>query len=304
MEQYANSTSQPTSPETNTDHPAGKEPLSAFALCIEGVRRTLQRPALMGWYILSTLLSGGVFLLVGVVALSLASGSDTPVLYAAPYMLLIGVPVATIIMTVATMALVYMVVHEVEVSFWQALKAMTPRLWSFLVLGFLVMLIVFTGFVAFIIPALVVGVYLVFSQIVFIKENRKGFAALSRSFQLVYGKWWGTLGRLAILFIASALLTEVVEEITEMGSVLVGTLVSIVVQAVFFMTFLHVMVLWYQERVTAIGEAPLSPVVTKRLKMAAGAGAVMLVLLPVGAVWFVLENQEWLLPLFISNVLI
>ena len=66
-------------------------------------------------------------------------------------------------------------------------------------------LAIFTGFLVLIIPALVIGVYTLFSAYVFICEDRRGLTALIRSTDLVRGKWWAVFGRGVVSVILSIL---------------------------------------------------------------------------------------------------
>ena len=60
-------------------------------------------------------------------------------------------------------------------------------------------LVQFTGYLLFIIPGLVILGYTLLAYPVRVAEERRGLAALVRSTALVYGNWWGVLGRTVVL---------------------------------------------------------------------------------------------------------
>ncbi len=66
---------------------------------------------------------------------------------------------------------------------------------SLLWLWTLVPLAILGGMVLFIVPGIIVSVYLSLALFVFLKEDKRGLAALLRSHALVRGSWWTILGR-------------------------------------------------------------------------------------------------------------
>lgn len=61
------------------------------------------------------------------------------------------------------------------------------------------MLFVALGTIFFIVPGIIIGVFLAFSLYVCVIENKKGMDALKRSWNLVKGNWWQVFGRLLLL---------------------------------------------------------------------------------------------------------
>ncbi len=69
-------------------------------------------------------------------------------------------------------------------------------------ISILTMLVVWGGFLLFIIPAIVVSLSIYLAQFVYVKEGVRGMAALLRSRELIQGYWWAVFGRvMMILFI-------------------------------------------------------------------------------------------------------
>lgn len=69
--------------------------------------------------------------------------------------------------------------------------------WSFLLLAIILFAVAFGSFLLLIVPGIILSGYLIFSHILFFTEDKRGFAALTSSWQLVKGNWWKLLGRLA-----------------------------------------------------------------------------------------------------------
>lgn len=72
--------------------------------------------------------------------------------------------------------------------------------WSFLWVNILLGLILLVGFIALIIPGIILTVYLAFSVWVLIFEDKKGLEAIKRSLNLVKGYWWGVAGRFLLVY--------------------------------------------------------------------------------------------------------
>jgi len=67
-------------------------------------------------------------------------------------------------------------------------------------------LVLFGGFMLFIVPGIIASVYIAFSQYVFVGEGLTGMAALQRSRQLVYGKFSSVLWSLFVMMLFIILL--------------------------------------------------------------------------------------------------
>jgi hypothetical protein len=80
----------------------------------------------------------------------------------------------------------------------QAYRYGFVRLWSILLVGVLVGLAVFAGLILLVIPGIFVLVRLIVSIPALVIENRRGGAALSRSWNLVRGHWWPVFGTILL----------------------------------------------------------------------------------------------------------
>lgn len=78
-----------------------------------------------------------------------------------------------------------------------------PLIWLQVIYSVLLLI----GFFFFVIPGIYLAVAWTLVVPVFVLERREGFGALSRSTELVRGRWWPTLGLLALVGGATAILT-------------------------------------------------------------------------------------------------
>lgn len=130
-----------------------------------------------------------------------------------PFGILVGVGslFASIIYIVVSAAALYTVTHNGrEVSLAEATTWAKKNIWSFLWVSILTMLVIMGGFALFLIPGLIVGVSIYFSQYIFANEGIKGMAALRRSRQLTSGYWWPVANKLASVLLATILIFIIV----------------------------------------------------------------------------------------------
>jgi hypothetical protein len=96
--------------------------------------------------------------------------------------------------------------------------------WPMLLLGVLQALISFGAAVLFVIPAVIVGIYLSMYLYTLVLDGKRGYGALTESYGLVYGRWFDVLGR--ILFVA----------LVYVGFAIAFTIVSFVIVTIFGIT--------------------------------------------------------------------
>lgn len=80
---------------------------------------------------------------------------------------------------------------------------------SYAWVSFIVALTVLGGFILLIIPGIVFAVWFSFSTYVFIAEGKKGKSAMVRSKELVKGYWWVIFGRLLVIGILGAIVSQI-----------------------------------------------------------------------------------------------
>ncbi len=83
------------------------------------------------------------------------------------------------------------------------------RLGPIIVVGILVGLAVFAGFLVFFIPGIWIAVRLSVSTPALVVENKQGSSALSRSWNLVRGRWWPVFGAFLVAGIIAGLVSSV-----------------------------------------------------------------------------------------------
>ena len=107
---------------------------------------------------------------------------------------------AAFVSFLATTAILYIVIqHEESIRSTDALQWAFRHFFPIVWISILSTLITAAGLILFIIPALIFGIYNVFSFIAFVREDARGTRALLRSTDLVRGAFWGILGRIILL---------------------------------------------------------------------------------------------------------
>lgn len=102
-------------------------------------------------------------------------------------------------------------------SYGYVLRRWRPYLWT----NLLVFVLTLLGLMACAIPGIVIGIYLIFATQVFVIEGRAGWAAVTRSHELVTGYWWRTLALLLLIGIIAGVLQ--ILPLIAIGVVLKGT---------------------------------------------------------------------------------
>jgi hypothetical protein len=100
----------------------------------------------------------------------------------------------------ASVALV-LVIAKKTVGVKESYKRAMPLFWPVLWLGLLVFVVTMGGFFMFIVPGIMLGVWLLFSNFALVLEGKRGMRAMSRSREYVRGYWWPIFGRYLLLSI-------------------------------------------------------------------------------------------------------
>ena len=96
-----------------------------------------------------------------------------------------------------------------KVSIKKVFLSTKPYLWSFFWVSFLSGIATAVGFILFIIPGIIFGVWFSLSLYVFIFEDIKGTSALKKSKEMVKGYWWPVFGRIIIIGVISWLVSSI-----------------------------------------------------------------------------------------------
>src|SRR5947208_4379215 len=91
-----------------------------------------------------------------------------------------------------------------------SLTYFSHRMWSLIWLGIIVLVFVAVGFVLVILPGIYLLVSLAVAFPVLMLEGKRGFPAVSRSLELVQGRWWVTFGRLIVAYLIAGFWTAIV----------------------------------------------------------------------------------------------
>ena len=102
------------------------------------------------------------------------------------------------------------VAHSWSTLYDQAIVLVVPYIWIIIVIG----LALIGGAVLFVIPALVLSIFLNFSSYVLVVENRRGLDALIGSWHYIEGHWWSVAWRTiffgALVFILSLVVNFII----------------------------------------------------------------------------------------------
>lgn len=129
-------------------------------------------------------------------------------------LILVGILLMLIVSMWVQVAFIYILKEEnVNIGVKNLLILAKSSLVSYGWIVFLGAIIIFLGFLFFIIPGIIFSIWFSFFQYVFIFENIKGKKALSRSKELVKGHFWPVLGRFLLLF----LITMIISSIFKLG---------------------------------------------------------------------------------------
>jgi hypothetical protein len=101
------------------------------------------------------------------------------------------------------------------------------RLWSIILIGILVALIVTGGLILLIIPGIIFAVKLSVSIPALVVENRRGTAAIGRSWNLTTGHFWHVFGTWIIAYIITWIVAGILAAIAGSNWLVQGILVSI-----------------------------------------------------------------------------
>ncbi|MCX6715409.1 MAG: hypothetical protein NT077_00110 [Candidatus Taylorbacteria bacterium] len=165
--------------------------------------------------------------------------------------------------------------------------------WSVILVGIIQALVSFGSLALFLIPAIIVGVYVTFSYFGVVLDGKKGFSALTESFSLVRGRWWKILWRIIFVALVNLLLSVVIMGIQFLLSSLTGyqhnsstdIMVSSILNMILVLFYMPIGVAYLYKLYRTLKEtevAEISTVVFKRwLVTFLVVGIVAIVMLPV-----------------------
>lgn len=135
--------------------------------------------------------------------------------------------VASITITLVLIQVIHKIYNKEEYNVKEIFKSSKGRIGGFIWVSAIVFVFVFLGFLALIIPGIVLAVWYSFSGQVFAIEKVEGYNALKRSKELVEGRWWDVLARLFVPALIFGLVIGIV-----------GGIVGAIVSNIFFIDLL------------------------------------------------------------------
>jgi hypothetical protein len=117
------------------------------------------------------------------------------------FIVIVAAIIVSILMSIAVLRSVIMVSSDsnARISVIGQYQEALPYFWSFLLVSIISGLILLGSFALFIIPGIIVGVYVAFNLNALIVDGKKGFSAILESYSLVRGRWMDVFGRLLML---------------------------------------------------------------------------------------------------------
>lgn len=103
--------------------------------------------------------------------------------------------VAIMVIAIITIQVAQKLYLGESVSPKEMIKPAINRIAGYLWVNIIMSVLIFIGFLIFIIPGIILAIWYSFSEQVFVLENVRGYNALKRSKELVEGKWWAVLWR-------------------------------------------------------------------------------------------------------------
>lgn len=269
-------------------------------------RNTLERKDLMGWYIAVYILAAGTMMLAFFGAVGSMSYLESTTLAVAVAAL--GMIMGMVLFMLNGLALLFAVAAPTTYSYREGFRAAWRYFLPVLLVSFYTSAIMLVGFIALILPALVLTVYIGMTQFVIANERRAGIWSIARSISLVYGQWWFVVKRMATLLLVAILLSMALEillsifEYVETPAVLrvvllvLGTLMSLAAEALLAVYMLSGLQHVYLELGQASSELEPSQRLQKWTKGGVIAGVVIMILAVLGVGAFVSYSLENMTP--------
>lgn len=112
--------------------------------------------------------------------------------------------------------------HSVHLPLKEIYKRSFKFFWWFILIAIINALIGLGSSIFLIIPAIVIGVYGCFYIYTFVLEDKKGFAAFTESYSLVYHRWWPVFGRVIFISLVTFAVWAVIGFILGLASKILG----------------------------------------------------------------------------------
>ncbi len=179
----------------------------------DGVKFVISRSDLAAWFLLTSIIG---MLLLFMPLFPLALGIVTSG-WLVVTLALLGFMLGLSAFVLGSSALTYAVFKSGSsiCTFKEGFTWAFKNFWTIVWAGTLVALVVITGTIFLLVPAIVVGVLTAFYLLVLIDDGHKGLDALTRSTQLFLRRPWGVVGRMILiwlpLMVAMMMWTTIIE---------------------------------------------------------------------------------------------
>ena len=127
--------------------------------------------------------------------------ADPMVAFSAPFLIILLVII--ILGVIMGASLIYLAVNNKKgkMGFGEAVKGGLGYFWKYLGLSIVMMFFLMLLFLLLVIPGIIFMIYWLFAFYVLVAEDKGIMASLSRSKELVKGRWWGVFGYSLLFFL-------------------------------------------------------------------------------------------------------
>lgn len=207
---------------------ASKKPLSPIGELFGGAWQVYKERfwtlvGIMAIPVLAWLLIGGIGVGIGLLS-SLFGGASIVVIV---LFSVIAIALAILLTFWPQAALIYAVKERsrrigIKESFVKAWHTLSSFIW----VSALTSLAIAGGFLLLIVPGFIFAVWFLFAAYILIAEGVKGSAALSKSRELVRGRWWSIFGRMILLGLVAGGIGFIIALIPIVGQLIVNLLIT------------------------------------------------------------------------------
>jgi len=129
----------------------------------------------------------------------------------------------------SSLALIFAIKDRKEnIGIKESFKRGKPILIPFAWVSFLTAIVLFGGFLLFIIPGIIFTIWFLFAPYILVSEGTKGMKALFRSKDLVRGKWFQVFWRIIIIFIVFIIFFSIISRFLKDFSFISGIITFLI----------------------------------------------------------------------------
>ncbi len=269
---------------------------------IDLIKQAWQFFAKIPWQFAKVMLVPYVVLILMGLALSLYSQNQLAGFFVILLLWFIVILLINLFMHIALLLLIKNPSPEIKLI--DLYKGAVPWTAGFVFVSFLAAMSELGGMFLFVIPGIIFAIWFIFTTVVLIFENQRGWQALRRSRELVQEYWWAVLGRLLVLGLFILLLAIIGSILTAVARVISAEPFHTILRWLaelygYLLPFLYTplslifLVFIYQELVKIKGASKLMAWSKGKKAALTAALFIPLILSVAGAAWFVVKQSSY-----------